>query len=86
LPDGRFFLWAYNNGDPGYKGRNPVWYRIGERVGDRIRWGEPYALVYFVTLSLTIGYPTMIIIGDEMLITASDKSKIKLMRFPIPRH
>lgn len=83
LPDGRFFLWTYNNGEPGFNGRNPVWYRIGERVGDRIRWGAAYALCFYQTVSTRIGYPSLVVLDDEILISASDKTKAKLMRFPV---
>lgn len=81
LPDGRLFLWTYNTSDSGFNSRNPVWYRIGTRVGNRIQWGPAYALAFYQTLSTRLGYPSMVIVGDVLLIAASDKSKARIMRF-----
>lgn len=83
LPDGRFFLWTYNNNEPDFKGRNPVWYRLGERVGNRIQWGVPKALLYYQDMDLRIGYPSAIVDGSDLLIAASDKTSARCFRIPL---
>jgi len=84
LPDGRAFLWFHNNTYPEFgKHRNPVWYSVGERMGPRIRWGPPFALCYDPDPARKITYPSLLVLGDEILIAATDKSIARLMRFPI---
>lgn len=83
LPDGRILLWTYNNNASDFKGRNPVWYRIGTRFGERIRWGAPHALAYDQDINTRIGYASFLVSGDELLVAASDKSSARLMRFPL---
>lgn len=83
LPDGRFLLWTYNNGSAGFTGRSVVWYRIGYRAGNRIRWGRPAALCYSSDMAKVIGYPSFQVLGDELLVSASDKTCARLMRFPL---
>lgn len=83
LPDGRFFLWTYNNAEPDFKGRNPVWYRLGERVGNRIQWGAPKALLFYQDMDLRIGYPSSIVVGSDLLIAASDKTSARCWKVPL---
>jgi hypothetical protein len=75
LPDGRLILWHYDNdGGEFTSPRNPVWYRIGERSGNRVRWGaQRKMLTSALPASLRIGYASMIAVGNELLFAASDK-------------
>jgi hypothetical protein len=83
LPDGRFFLWTYNTNEADFKGRNPVWYRIGIRVGDRIRWGAPKAFLFYQDADTRIGYASAIVVGYDLLFAASDKSSARCFRVPL---
>lgn len=84
LPDGRILLWHYNNDWTAFKKhRNPVWYRLGERHGPRIRWGDAYALCFDTDHERRIVYPSLLVHGDELLIAAGDKESARLMRFPL---
>jgi len=90
LPDGRFLLWHHNNSISGYtNNRHPVWYRLGERVGNRIRWGVHHLLTYTAVYNGQIVYPSMVVDGDDLVFAASDKGTgiggegIKLLRFAI---
>lgn len=93
LPDGRHLLWYYNNIGEGTKfsaQRNPVWYRFGERVGDRVRWSsEVRTLATASNPGARIGYASMVIVGEEILFSASDKGTAhggtgaKLIRMPL---
>ena len=86
LPDGRLFLWHHNNTWPGFgKHRNPVWYSIGERSGPRVRWGLPHALCYDTDPATKITYPSLIVYGEDVLISATDKAVAKIMKFPLSR-
>lgn len=83
LPDGRFLLWTYNNNESGFGGRNPVWYRLGQRVGNRIQWGAPKALLYYQDMDTRIGYPSAVVVGDDLLVAASNKTSARCWRVPL---
>jgi len=77
LPDGRFFLWTYNKYGTTFSGadRDPVWYRIGVRSGNRILWGVHHMLTFTATQN-GIAYPSLVIDGTNVLIAASDKGTV----------
>lgn len=88
LPDGRFLLWHYNRATSEMSEvRDPVYYRIGTRFENRIRWGSARLLTQSSTRNRQIGYASMAIVGSELLIAASDKGTAhggagaKLLRF-----
>lgn len=86
LPDGRVFLWGHNTaGDPATWGpRNPVTYRLGVRHGPRLLWGPPRLLLWDQAMATTMSYPSVIVVGDELLVAATDKKTAKVFRFPLP--
>jgi hypothetical protein len=77
LPDGRFFLWHYDNtGSTFNSQRNPVWYRLGERSGNRVRWGaQRYMLTSDAHSATPLGmsYASMVVVGTELIFAAADK-------------
>lgn len=91
LPDGRFFLWHYDNTGPLFTSpRNPVWYRFGSRSGNRVRWGAQQRMLISALNTKAprgMSYASMVVVGDEMLVAASDKGTeqggagAKLFRF-----
>lgn len=88
LPDGRIFLWGHNNSvvpNPGsFNGpRNPVFYRIGHRVGDRVAWGPARMLLSDPNPETRISYPSVVVVGDELLVAATDKATARIFRFPL---
>jgi hypothetical protein len=89
LPDGRIFLWCHLNGwapaDQTFAGpRNPVAYRIGNRDGPRVTWGAPQLLLWDCTPTTGISYPSLTVLGDDVLIAATDKKAAKVFRFTLP--
>lgn len=88
LPDGRVLMWGHNNNSVPWSSsfagpRNPVFYRIGQRVGYRIRWDEPKLLIWDKVPETTMSYPSFAIYGDELLVSATDKAMAKVFRFPL---
>jgi len=89
LPDGRFIVWHHNNSsDPAtlashFGPRNPVFYRIGERVGNRIVWGAPKLLLWDQDPKTNISGPSFLFDGDVMTVVATDKLTARLLRFPL---
>jgi hypothetical protein len=74
LPDGRFLLWTHNNtGTTFHSPRNPVWYRLGVRAGNRILWGRHHLLTWSNNPKVRISYPSMLVDGDDLIFAASDK-------------
>jgi hypothetical protein len=87
LPDGRIFLWGHNNDEVPENtftgSRNPVYYRLGHRSGDRIVWGPAQILLSDPDAATRISYPSLVVIGEEILIAATDKQTARLFRFPL---
>lgn len=87
LPDGRVFQWGHNNNvvpaDAWSGPRHPVYYRLGERAGDRIVWGSPRLLLCDQTMTAELSYPSMLVDGGALLVATSDKVAAKVFRFPL---
>lgn len=87
LPDGRVFMWGYNNnvvpvdafGGP----RHPVYYRLGVRNDDRIVWGAPRLLLWDKTMTAQMSYPGVVVDGDALLVAVTEKVTARVFRFPL---
>lgn len=85
LPDDSFLLTFYNSAiGSGFSGRNPYWYAIGARVGNRLRFGTPYAFMFNKTGTVRLNYGSVLPYGDELLVAMTNKIEPRIGRVPLP--
>lgn len=86
LPDGRYFLWHHNSRPTTanqFLPRNMAFYRIGERVGNRIVWDAPKLLLWDRDPDAKISGPCFLFDEDSMTVASADKLTARLLRFPL---
>ena len=72
--NGKFLFWFHNNGDTGFRNRNPAWIIGGAEKDGRIHWSEPEILLYARGHTVRMSYPCLIEQDGRYWVTETQKA------------
>lgn len=81
LRDGTVVLWFHNNQGRSFQDRNPVYVSCAIRKDDKVYWSEPRILLCDPDAATRISYPSLLEIGEQILISETNKKVARIHRF-----
>jgi len=83
--NGKYLLWYHNNGEKGFKHRNPAWISGGIEKDGKIFWSQPEIIIYGPDLTYETGrfsYPDLVEADDGYWISTTQKTTATIHKVP----
>ncbi len=83
--NGKYLLWYHNNGEKGFKHRNPAWVSGGIEKNGKIYWSQPEILIHGPDLSYETGrfsYPDLVEADGKYWVSTTQKTAATIHEVP----